>query len=98
MLTVEGMSAAGVASLLEDPANHPELDEIDRLVVDYAVQVNDRAGGMRDGIFERLKAHFSEEQIVELTWRVALCGAFNRFNDALQLDMEPEAQAALDAA
>ncbi len=98
MLAVEGMSPAGVASLLDDPGNHPELDEIDRLVVDYAVQVTDSAGKMRDGVFERLKAHFSEEQIVELTWRIALCGAFNRFNDALQLDLEPEAQALLDAA
>ena len=53
---------------------------------------------MRDGIFEQLKTHFSEEQIVELSWRIALCGAFNRFNDALQLDLEPETQAVLDAA
>ena len=98
MLTVEGMSAAGVASLLDDPDNHPELDGIDRLVVEYAVQVNDRAGQMKDDIFDRLKAHFSEDQIVELTWRIALCGAFNRFNDALQLDLEPEALAVLDAA
>ncbi|MCY4502562.1 MAG: carboxymuconolactone decarboxylase family protein, partial [Alphaproteobacteria bacterium] len=34
MLAVEGMSAAGVAGLLDDPENHPELDDIDRLVVD----------------------------------------------------------------
>ena len=32
--------------------------------------------------------HFSEEQIVELTLRTALCGFFNRFNDALQIGME----------
>ena len=29
-----------------------------------------------------------EEQIVELTLRTALCGFFNRFNDALQIGME----------
>jgi alkylhydroperoxidase family enzyme len=40
-------------------------------------------------MFTRLRAHFSEAQIVELTWRTALCGAFNRFNDILQLDIEP---------
>ena len=43
----------------------------------------------RDEIFTRLRAHFSEAQIVEMTWRTALCGAFNRFNDILQLDIEP---------
>ena len=34
------------------------------------------------------RQHFTEAQIVELTWRTALCGAFNRFNDILQLDIE----------
>jgi hypothetical protein len=35
-----------------------------------------------------LRQHFTEEQIVELTLRTALCGFFNRFNDALQIGME----------
>ena len=39
-------------------------------------------------MFDRLKEHFTEEQIVELTLRTALCGFFNRFNDALQIGME----------
>ena len=43
---------------------------------------------MRDAIFAHLKEHFSEAQIVELTLRIALCGFFNRFNDALQIGME----------
>ncbi len=40
----------------------------------------------RDEIFTRLREHFSESQLIELTWRIALCGAFNRFNDILQLE------------
>jgi len=39
-------------------------------------------------LVERLKAHFSEAQIVELTLRATLCGFFNRFNDALGIEME----------
>ena len=35
-----------------------------------------------------MKEHFTEEQIVELTLRTALCGFFNRFNDALQIGLE----------
>jgi hypothetical protein len=30
----------------------------------------------------------SQAQIVELTLRITLCGFFNRFNDALQIDNE----------
>ena len=40
----------------------------------------------------RLREHFSEAQIVELTLRITLCGFFNKFNDALQVE-EEEAEA-----
>ena len=33
-------------------------------------------------------ARIFPKQIVELTWRNALCGAFNRFNDILEFDIE----------
>ena len=87
-LAVQGISEAGAARLL-DYATHPELDDVDKLVVEYAIAVTNRWNRTRDEMFERLKAHFSEAQIVEMTWRTALCGAFNRFNDILQLDIEP---------
>jgi hypothetical protein len=66
----------------------PGFDELDHLVRDYAVQVTTAPNRMRERIFADLRRHFSEEQIVELTLRTALCGFFNRFNDALQIGME----------
>ena len=39
-------------------------------------------------MFDRLRQQFTAAQIVELTLRIALCGFFNRFNDALQIDDE----------
>ena len=69
-------------------AHHPGLDEVDRLVRDYAVQVTEKPNGMRDAIFADLRRHFSEEQIVELTVRTALCGFFNRVNDTMQIGIE----------
>ena len=85
-LLEQGLSAESVARILEPDC--PGLDEVDRLVRDYAVQVTEKPQYMRDAMFEQLRKHFSEEQIVELTLRTALCGFFNRFNDALQIDME----------
>lgn len=93
LLTIEGISAAGVDRLL-DYQNHPELDAVDKLVVEYAIQVTGTPQRIRDQMFERLRKHFTEAQIVELTLRIALCGFFNRFNDALQIDEESEARAA----
>lgn len=87
-LVEQGLPTATVEHILD--ADCPGLDEVDRLVRDYAVQVTKKPQYMRDTIFEKLSAHFSEEQIVELTLRIALCGFFNRFNDALQIDAEDE--------
>ena len=85
-LISEGLSPEAVSRILDEEG--PELDEVDRLVRDYAVQVTTQAQTMGDEIFERLKQYFSEEQTVELTLRIALCGFFNRFNDAMQIGME----------
>ncbi len=46
---------------------------------------------MPDTLFARLRGHFSEAQIVELTLRVTLSGFFNKFNDALGIEDEAEA-------
>ncbi len=91
-LTVEGVSRDGVDAIL-DYGTHPEFDAVDKLVVEYAIAVSKDFHRIRDSMFTRLRQHFTEAQIVELTWRIALCGAFNRFNDVLQLDIEDEALA-----
>lgn len=85
-LVAQGLEAETVNHILDPEC--PGLDEVDRLVRDYSVQVTENFNYIRDAMFERLREHFSEEQIVELTLRIALCGFFNRFNDALQIGME----------
>ena len=85
LLEVEGVSPEGAERIL-DYREHPELDETDRLVVEYAIAVTETPQRIRDELFGRLRRHFSEAQLVELTLRIALCGFFNRFNDALQID------------
>ena len=85
-LVEQGLPPQAVETILE-----PEVegfDALDLLVRDYAVQVTTGPNRMRDGLFVDLRRHFSEEQIVELTLRIALCGFFNRFNDALQIGLE----------
>ncbi len=86
MLRVEGLSEEAIESL--PGTAHPELDDTDRLVIEYATLVTQNAGRIREAVFDRLRAHFTDAQIVELTLRISLCGFFNRFNDALQVDDE----------
>ena len=85
-LVDQGLAPETVANILAPDC--PGLDEVDKLVRDYAVQVTTKPQYLRDAIFERLRQHFTEAEIVELTLRTALCGFFNRFNDALQIGME----------
>jgi alkylhydroperoxidase family enzyme len=95
MLNVMGASKQAIESIL-DYDNVDEFDAKDRLVIEYARQMTMDPNRVRDGIFDRLRDYFSEPEIVELTWRIAMCGAFNRFNDVLQLDIEDDAAAAFD--
>jgi uncharacterized peroxidase-related enzyme len=95
-LAVEGVTPRGVDRLL-DWHDHPELDEIDRLVVEYAIAATERPNRLPGSLFTRLRQHFTEAQIVELTLRITLCGFFNKFNDALQIEEEPEAVARVGA-
>ena len=82
----QGLNVETISNILEPDC--PGLDEVDRLVRDYAMQVTEKPQKIHDGIFDSLRKHFSEAQIVELTLRTALCGFFNRFNDALRIDIE----------
>ncbi|WP_171231663.1 carboxymuconolactone decarboxylase family protein [Ruegeria sp. HKCCA4812] len=91
LLTVAGLSPEGAARL-PDVEDHPELDACDKAVVRYAEAVTIRSGRMKDAEVADLREWFTDAQIVELTWRIALCGAFNRFNDALQIQIEPEVE------
>ena len=83
-LTIEGVSPAAIETLPE--GKHSDFDAVDHLVIEYTRLVTLQAGRIRDNVFERLRQHFTEAQIVELTLRIALTGFFNRFNDALQID------------
>jgi uncharacterized peroxidase-related enzyme len=91
-LLPEGISAAGVARVL-DYADHPEFDAVDKLVVEYSIAAWNTPHRLRDALFTRLRVHFSEAQIVELTLRITLCGFFNKFNDALGIEEEEMAEA-----
>ena len=85
-LADEGFGPETVSRILESDC--PGLDPVELLVRDYAMEVTNAPRYISDAMFDRLKEHFSEDQIVELTMRIALCGFFNRFNDALRIDIE----------
>jgi uncharacterized peroxidase-related enzyme len=84
-----GLARDTIDRILDDDC--PGLDPLDRLVRDYAAQVTRDHNRVRDTLFDALREHFDEAQIVELTLRITLCTFFNKFNDVMQLEMEDEA-------
>jgi len=81
-----GLSHETIADILAPEP--PGLDAIDLLVRDYALAVSENSAQMRDVLFTSLLEQFDEAQLVELTWRIALAGAFNRFNNAMQVELD----------
>ena len=62
--------------------------ELEWLLIRYAEQLTREPSRIDDELFAELKRHFSDRQLVDLTMRLALCSAWNKFNDALRLDTE----------
>ncbi|HKH76831.1 MAG TPA: carboxymuconolactone decarboxylase family protein [Rubrobacteraceae bacterium] len=56
------------------------FDDVEKLVLDYAVGVSRTPVEVTDALFARLREHFDDAQLVELTHAIALenlCGRFN---------------------
>ena len=86
---VEGM----LSKLGVDPENIKEvvtgekanLKSDEQAAVRYAEAVTKDAVNIPSEIFEELKDHYNEAQIVEITSAVGLFNYINRFNDALEV-------------
>jgi alkylhydroperoxidase family enzyme len=71
--------------LLALPNYHtsPLFTEVEKLVLDYAVGMSRTPVGVSEELFARLREHFDNAQIVELTHMIAGENMAGRFNHAL---------------
>ena len=61
----------------------PLFSELDKLVLDYAVGMSRTPAGVPGELFDRLRQHLGDGQIVELTHHIAMENMRGRFNLAL---------------
>ena len=59
------------------------FDPVDKLVLDYAVGMSQTPVDVPDELFARLREHFTDAQIVELTHAIAIENHRGRFNLAM---------------
>jgi AhpD family alkylhydroperoxidase len=62
------------------------FDQLDRLVLEYAEAITRTPLEVSDELFARLREHFDERQLVELTMSIALENLYSRFNWALGIE------------
>ncbi|HXA19184.1 MAG TPA: hypothetical protein VN380_19495 [Thermoanaerobaculia bacterium] len=70
---------------LLDFENGP-FDEKEKAALAYAKQLTLDAHGIDDALFARLRRHYDEGEIVEISAMAGLFNYFNRVNDALQME------------
>jgi AhpD family alkylhydroperoxidase len=61
------------------------FDERERLVLDYATAISRTPARVEDELFEQLRRHFDERQLVELTNAIAIENMRARFNSAFEM-------------
>ena len=79
-----GISDEKLLALL-DWESSPLFDETERLVLEYADAITITDRDVSDELFERVRARFDEDAIVELTEVVAWENASSKFNRALRV-------------
>jgi len=83
-----GLTDDEIAALDGDYEGSDVLSDRDKAVVHWAESVTRNEGRRDEAGFERLRAHFNDDEIVELTWVAALFNMINRITDSLWLDVE----------
>ncbi len=64
------------------------FSDLERVALEYAERITYTDQKVDGALFERLKAHFSEPQIVELTAAIALENFRSKFNPALGIEAQ----------
>jgi len=70
---------------LNDYATSPLFDEAEKVALEYADAMTDTARDVDDALFARVRRHYDEDAIVELTMLIAWENASSRFNRALRV-------------
>jgi len=62
--------------------------EAEKVALEYAIASASQPNDVTDELFDRLRQHWDEGQIVEITALVSFFGFMNRWNDSLATPLE----------
>ena len=84
-----GMDERKLAAVWEYRTS-PLYTEAERVALDFAVAAASQPNDVSNELFEKMKQHWTEGQIVEIAATVALFGFLNRWNDTMATPLEEE--------
>jgi alkylhydroperoxidase family enzyme len=82
-----GVSEAQLTAL-PDFESSPAFNEVEKLVLSYATAMTDTPVEVSDGLFDALRKHFNERQLVELTSAIAWENYRARFDHSFGIEAE----------
>ena len=74
----------GIARFRESP----HFSERETVALEYAEQVTRASADVSEALFDRLRRHFTEPEIVELTATIAMENFRSKFNAPLQIEAQ----------
>lgn len=81
-----GVTEAQIACLLEE-APSADFTDAERAAVAFGEELTKHPQGVSDAVWSDLRKHWDERQAVEIVAVAAMFNSFNRFNNALQVDL-----------
>lgn len=84
-----GIDAAKIDAV-DEYRTSPLYTEAERAALDFAVAAASQPNAVTDALFDRMKRHWTETQIVEIAAVVAVNGFLNRWNDTVAPQLEEE--------
>lgn len=68
----------------------PLFTDAERVAIEFSIAAAAQPNDVSDELFERMKKHWSEGQIVEIVSLIAYFGFMNRYNDTMATPLEDE--------
>lgn len=67
-----------------------KFTDAERVAIEFSIAAASQPNDVTDELFDRMKQHWSEGEIVEITALVAYFGFMNRWNDTMATPLESE--------
>ena len=80
-----GVSTEKLETLLEDYAKSPLFTDAEKVALEYADAITDTHRDVDDDLFARMRRHYDDDTIAELTMIIAWENASSRFNRAFRI-------------